>query len=172
MTTRNFTFISLAILPFIASGQQSGNDSGKLIMQDIHIEDIGPPPPDLISKFKTLQDWLVDICDNDNPNKSKITKYQFELFGSANGYTIALIGVNTYENENHSVTSIEFEPSNTYFKLPETYYENLNRQQLLKKLTFQLKDFANTEKFNASFFTKASIVVFETNGQTIWSKQQ
>ena len=108
------------------------------------------------------------MCDNDNPKKS-ITKYEFELFQSANEYTVALLGVNTYQSKDSLVTRIEFEPTNTYFKLPETYYENLNRQQLLEKLTFQLKDSTNTEKFNSCFFAKAKIVFFET---IIWSKQQ
>ena len=57
-----------------------------------------------------------------------------------------------------------------YFKLPKTFYESIDRQHLLYKLTSQLKDFAKTEKFKTSFFTKVTVVVFETNGQTIWSK--
>jgi hypothetical protein len=52
-----------------------------------------------------------------------------------------------------------------YFKLPKTYNENLNREQLLDKLTSQLKAFAKTERFKTSFFTNANVVVFETNGQ-------
>ena len=158
----------------MASGQQNKKDTGKVIMQDIHFEsvenDIEPPPPYFTSKFKTLQDWLLNICDNDKSQKS-IAKYKLGLFESANDYTLFLVGVNTYdEDKNRSVTHIEFEPTNMYFKIPQTYYENLNREQLLVKLTSQLKDFAKTEKFKTSFFTKANIVVFETNGQIIWSK--
>ena len=80
--------------------------------------------------------------------------------------------MNTYETKDSLVTRIEFEPANTYLKLPETYYENLGRQEVLEKLTSQLKDFANTESFKTSFLSKANIVVFQTNGQTIWSKQE
>lgn len=88
-----------------------------------------------------------------------------------NDYTLVLVGENTYDEEkNRSITRIEFEPTNMYFELPKTYYKNLKREQLLKKLTSQLKDFTSTEEFKNSFFTKANIVVFETNGQTIWSK--
>ena len=135
------------------------------------VEDvIGPPPLHLTSKFNTLQDWLLNICDKDNPQKP-IAKYRFGLFESPNDYTIFLIGVNTYdESQNRSVTRIEFESTNMYFKLPEIYFENLNREQLLVKLISQLIDFAKTEKFKTSFFTKADIVVFETNGKIIWSK--
>lgn len=133
-------------------------------------DDVGPPPTDLASQFKTLQDWLFAICNSDKPRKA-IAKFKFELFESANDYTIVLVGVNTYEGKNRSETHIEFEPKYMYFKLPQIYYEYLGRQQLLDKLTAEMKDFSNTEKFRTSFFTKASIVVFETNGQAIWSRQ-
>ncbi len=153
---------------------QKTNGSRKFIVQDVSFEviedEIEPPPPRLISRFKTLQDWLLNICNNDNPKKS-ITKYKFGLFESPNDYTLILVGVNTYvEGKNRSVTRIEFQPINMYFKLPEKVYKNLNRDQLIDELNSQLKDFASTEKFKASFFTKANIVVFETNGQTIWSQ--
>ena len=155
--------------------QQAKHDPGKLVVQDVQIEEVedamGPPPPHLTSRFKTLQDWLINICDKDKPQKP-ISKYTFGLFESANDYTLVLVGKNTYdESKNRSVTSIDFEPTNMYFKLPEAYYKSLNREQLLAKLTSQLRDFAKTEKFKTSFFTKASTVVFEANGQTIWSKQ-
>ena len=158
----------------MACGQQK-NDPGKARVQEVQFEvvedDVEPPPPHLTSRFKTWQDWLHNICDKDKPQKP-IAKYKFGLFESSNDYTLVLVGVNTYvEGKNRSVTRIEFEPANMYFKLPETYYENLNREQLLDKLASQLKEFANTKKIKTSFFTKANIVVFETNGQTIWSKQ-
>ena len=175
MTTCNFIFISLVILPFMVSGQQNKNDSAKVIVQHGRfevVEDvIEPPPPHLVSKFAALQDWLLNICEKDQPQKL-ISKYTVGLFESPNDYTLVLVGVNTYdENENRSVTRIEFEPTNMYFKLPEAYYQNLSREQLLDKLTSQLKDFANTERFKTSFFSKATVFVFETNGKTIWRKQ-
>jgi hypothetical protein len=159
------------MLPVMAHNQQPKNDSEKVIVHDVQIEDdIEPPPPHLTSKFRTLQDWLFNICVNDKPKKS-ITKYKFGLFESSNDYTLVLVGMNTYdEGKNRSVARIEFEPTNMYFKLPEREYKNLNRDQLIEKLTSQLKDFANTEKFKTSFFTKANIVVFESNGQIIWLK--
>lgn len=57
-----------------------------------------------------------------------------------------------------------------YFELPEKESENLNRKQVIEKLPSQLKDFAGMEKFKTSFFTKANVVVFETNGQIIWQQ--
>lgn len=155
--------------------EQQANDAGEVKVQEVQFEvvedDVEPPPPHLLSQFKTLQDWLHNICEKDKPQKP-IAKYKFGLFESPNDYTLVLVGENTYtEEKNRSVTRIEFAPANMYFKLPEMYYENLSRQQLLDKLASQLKEFANTKEFKTSFFTKANTVVFETNGQTIWSKQ-
>ena len=161
----------------MASGQQNKNDSGKVIMQHGSfefevVEDVEePPPPHLVSKFATLRDWLLNVCEKDGPQKS-ISKYRVGLFESSNDYTLDLVGVNTYdEDKNRSVTRIEFEPTNMYFKLPEAYYQNLNREQLLDKLTLELKDFAKSERFKTSFFAKANVFVFESNGQTIWSNE-
>lgn len=159
----------------MANGQKNKNESEKVILQhgsvEVVLEIVEPPPPNLISKFATLQDWLLNICEKETPQKL-ISKYTLGLFESPNDYTLDLVGVNTYdEYKNRSVTRIEFEPNNMYFKLPEAYYKNLSREQLLDKLTLELKDFANTERFKTSFFAKANVFVFETNGQTIWSKQ-
>lgn len=159
----------------MSRGQQPKNDSGKVIVHEVKFEvvedDVEPPPPHLTSRFKTVQDWLLNICDNDKPQKP-IAKYKFGLFESPTAYTLVLVGVNTYdEGKNRSVTHIEFEPTNMYFKLPDSEYKNLNRDQRIDKLTFQLKELTNTEKFKTSFFTQANVIVFETNGQIIWSKQ-
>ena len=176
MTTCYFIFIALIIFPFMAHGQQNKKDSGKIIVQDVQLveivdmqDDVDLPPPNFISKFKTLQDWLINICDNDKP-KQPIQKYKFGLFESTNDYTVFVAGVNTYSKGNYRSIRIAFKPTNMYLKLPKDYFENLTREQLLDKLTSELKDFASTEKFKNSFFTKAGIVVLETNGQTIWSK--
>lgn len=158
----------------MAHGQQTKKDSGKTIVKDVQFtvteDDVEPPPPNLTSRFKTLQDWLINICSGDKPKKS-IIKYNFGLFESPNNNTLVLTGVNTYdEGNNGSITRIEFKPKEMYFTLPKTYYENLNREQLLEKLISELKNFSNTKEFKTSFFTRANVIVFDTTGQTIWSK--
>ncbi|MFS8082209.1 MAG: hypothetical protein ACMG51_02055 [Ginsengibacter sp.] len=154
--------------------QQTNRDSGNYIIQDINYTEvegsIAPPPSHLTSEFKTIEQWLQHICANDEPQKI-INQYQVSLFESPDDYTLALFGVNKYdESKNSSIKRIDFEPSNMYFKLPKSYFKNLNKKQLLEKLTAQLKDFSKTEKFKKSFFTKANKIIFETNGETVWSK--
>ena len=144
-------------------------EHGKLTVQ---MEVVEPPPPNFTSEFRTLRDWLINICYENRPQE-KISKYEFGLFESPANYILFLVGVNTYEeSDTHTSTRIDFEPKNMYFKLPESDFQHLNTSQMLDKLTFQLKEFANTEHFQNSFFAKANIVVFETNGEKIWSKHQ
>ncbi len=173
MTTRHLILISLVIFPILAHSQNKKSDSGRVVVEHVHLEDIQEEPvfpTHIKSKFKTLQDWLFNICDNDKPKKS-ITEYKFGLFESANGHTLFFVGVNKYdEGKNRYRTRIEFEPSSMYFKLRKSEYENLNREQLLDKLTSQLTNFTNTEKFKTSFLSKANAIIFESNGRTIWSK--
>lgn len=158
----------------MARSEQPKSDSEKVVIQHIsfeHIEeDVEPPPPHFTSKFKTLQDWLFNICENDKPKKS-IAEFRVNFFESSGEYTLFLIGVNTYkEGKNRSITRIEFEPSNMYFNLPKSDYKNLNRQQLQDKVTFQLKDFTETETFKTSFLTKANVITIGFSGERVWSK--
>ncbi|MBV4360163.1 hypothetical protein [Pinibacter aurantiacus] len=148
---------------------------GKIIVQDVRItesvDDLAPPAPEEISHFKTLQDWLVNICDNSKPEK-KIDKFKLGLFEGKDEKILFLVGTNTYkEGEHQSATRIEFEPAHNYLKLPERDYNSLAHDELVNKLISQLKDFANTNTFENSFLSKANSIVFETNGTIIWSKE-
>lgn len=137
----------------------------EVTFEDI-VDDVPPPPPHLTSNFKTLQDWLFSICDTEKPEKS-IATYNFGLFESPDDHVIFLVGLNKYYKENTSVTRIEFEPSKMYFQLPKSEYKNLNREQLLDKLTFQLKVFTNTETFKASFLAKAKSITTDFRGDLV-----
>lgn len=83
---------------------------------------------------------------------------------------IYLVGLNKYDKGDTSHTRIKFEPSNMYFQLPNSEYKDLSRDQMLNKLTVQLKAFTKTEKFKSSFLAKANAIILESSGQTIWSK--
>ena len=174
MVTRISILTLLIANSFMANAQQH-NDSGNIKVTTIEMsvteDDVQPPPPEgLPLTFNTLEDWLSDIIDNNKPQKP-ISKYKFGLFESSNEYDIFLAGVNTYDaDKSHSYARIEFEPGNMYLRLPGTYFENLTRDQLLTKIISQLKDFVKTEEFKTSFLSESNIIVFDSNGQTIWSK--
>ena len=174
MVTRISIFILLIAISFMANAQQH-NDSGNIRVTKIKMsvieDDVQPPPPEgLPLTFNTLEDWLSDIIYSNKPQKP-ISKYKFGLFELSNEYDLFLVGVNTYDADKaDSYVRIEFEPGNMYFRLPKTYSENLTKDQLFAKIISQLKDFVKTEKFKTSFLSESNIIVFESNGQTIWAK--
>lgn len=134
------------------------------------VDEVSPPPPDLTSNFRTLQEWLFNACDKDKP-KTAIATYDFGFFESPGEYIVFVVGLNTYEkNENHSITTINFEPSDMDFQLPKSEHENLDREQVLDKVKAQLKDFIKTEKFKTSFFAQAKSIKTSFDGDEIWSK--
>ena len=53
----------------MAKSQQTKKNPREIIVKDIQYtvaeDEINPPPPHLVSNFKTLQDWLLNITDND-----------------------------------------------------------------------------------------------------------
>lgn len=132
------------------------------------VEEVSPPPPGLTTKFKTLQEWIINICDTEKPEKS-ITTYNFGLFESPDDYTICLVGINKYDQGQDSVTRIDFEPSGMYYPLTKSENKNLTREQVQDKLTSLLKNFIKTDKFKNSFLAKAHFITVDFYG-TIWSK--
>ena len=160
----------------MAESQQTVYDSSRLIRKELTFtqtrEDVPSPPLHLKTKFKTINDWLSSICRLSKPAKY-ISDFQFGLFESTNDYTLFLVGQNTYDTgKSHSEIRNEFQPRDMYNKLRKSEFQNLTRDQLLNKLTSQLKDFSKTDEFKNSFFTKSDKVVFETNGELIWVNQE
>jgi hypothetical protein len=90
------------------------------------------------------------------------------LFESVDNYTLCLYGTNTKEQGSDSVTSIDFRPSNMYYRLPENENKNLTRETLLSNLTVQLRNFTETELFKTSFLAQAKSIIVSFNGQKIW----
>ncbi|MDI9874946.1 hypothetical protein [Flectobacillus rivi] len=132
-------------------------------------DDIDSPPSDLKSNFISIEEWLGSICDEDFPQKP-IDEYRIGLFESEQSYTLTLAGFNSYEKDKYTIVNlVEFEPTNIYFPLPENYFRDSSREQLLEKLIGELKVFTSTEKFKASFLSKGNVGVFETTGEIIWS---
>ena len=157
----------------MSNGQDPIEDDGKLVVTEytfvVSGDDIEPPPPHSKSKFKTLEEWLANMCDSDTTQTS-IETYKIALFESQNNYLLTLVGVNTIKEGNvYASTYIAFAPANRYFRLPKPYLE-LTREDLLNKLTKQLKAFTETDTFKLSFLLNAHLIIFETNGQIIWSK--
>jgi len=128
-----------------------------------------PPPPGLTSRFKNVEEWLLHIADTERPQKP-ITAFHFGLFEGEDDYILFLTGMNTYElSKNYSENRIDFEPEEMYFPLPKGEYKDLNRTEVLNRLTAQLKKFTTTEKFKHSFLKEANSIRTDWEGE-IWSK--
>ena len=174
MRVENILFIFIAVSFIVSCSENTKAEPGKVEHKEITlvdiVDDVPPPPDELTSKFKNIKEWMFTICDGNKPEKS-IGSYEFGFFESSNDYTMFLVGLNKYNNGDTFYTRIEFEPSNMYFQLPKMEYKNLNREELVKKLATELKDFTYTEKFKSSFLANADSIVLATNRQTLWSKK-
>jgi hypothetical protein len=133
------------------------------------VDDPGPPPDNLVSKFKTVSEWLGNICDGQKPVKP-ISTYEFGLFQSMGKYTVYMVGINKYEHGDSSSVRIEFEPVNAYFPLPQNEYSKFKYAQVMEKLAAEIKIFTTTEKFRNSFLSNAMSINAGFNGKEIWRK--
>jgi hypothetical protein len=128
-----------------------------------------PPPPGFTTRFKNLQEWLLNVCANDKPQKP-IATYNFALFEGSGRYTLCLTGTNTYAvSPGSTAIRIDFTPKDMYFTLPGSEYAHLERDKVLTRLTSQLHEFITTDKFKQSFLGEAKSITTDWKGQ-IWSK--
>jgi len=128
-----------------------------------------PAPPGFTTRFKNLQEWLVNICENEKPPKP-IATFRFGLFQGQDEYILCLTGTNTYEvSADHTATRIEFSPKDMYFILPKAAYQNVEREKILERLTTQLKEFTESNTFKQSFLSGATSITTDWKGE-IWSK--
>jgi len=136
------------------------------------VEQVEPPllpPAGFISPFKTFQEWLLNICDTEPPEKP-ISEYEFLLFDSPTGKGLSFTGQNTYSSLDKSVITrrIEFKPSNMFFIFDEDEYRNLTFDHLHMRVVNDLVAFTKTTKFNSSYLSKAESIT--TNFSTVWSR--
>jgi hypothetical protein len=140
------------------------------ILSSIEIDDAEPPPPHFVSPYNTIEEWLFNVCDKEKP-AIPIATYSFGLFEGANEYVLCLTGVNSYQlSKEREQIRIDFAPADMYYPLRQSEYKNLNREQVLERLTSELKAFTTTDKFRQSFFSQAESIRTDWNGDIIWSK--
>ncbi|RNL51100.1 hypothetical protein D7004_15365 [Pedobacter jejuensis] len=133
-------------------------------------DDVGPPPPNFVSRFKTVNEWLTFTAENDKPKKA-IFEYQFDVFEGENDYTLCLTGINTYDvSKTYQRAKIEFMPSEMYFPIPLNDYKGLTKAQVFDYLTTQLDGFLKSSKFKNSYFSKAKSIKTGWKGE-IWSNK-
>lgn len=141
---------------------------GEFIVEE---EDLGPTGLELSSNFASIELWLVDMCKNDAP-KCDIKQINIGLYEYLDGYTLCLSGVNIYETGNYTQIKVEFVPQHCYFRIPTTFYTNLERDVVILKIKDYLSIFSKSEVFLKSFLAKAQVVCFEPLGEAIWQSNR
>ena len=157
--------ISNGILIILSCNQ--ADMKSKYIVEHVHLQeikdDIEPPPLDLKPTFKSVEDWLYNICESDSPKKY-ISHYSIGIFESKDSYILFLVGLN--RTKNHE--KVDFQPTNMYFLVSKVEYKVLGIEQFINKMAMQLKTFTETKKFEDSFLAKSNSIVFDN--AVIWAK--
>ena len=138
-----------------------------IISSTVEEDDLIPPLPGFTSRFKTLDKWLIHVCEHEKPPTS-IATYEFVLF-EGHELLLGLTGTNTYKSPELTSIKIEFEPREQFFRLPDAEYMDLGQDQLYGRLTAQLKAFTQTDLFRHSFFQQAETIKTDWGG-VIWSR--
>jgi len=144
-----------------------------------------PPTPPRTSPFSAMEEWLLRTCETETPEKASEI-YHFRLIGSEMNFTIWFFGSRTeqlpqsssehtpFNSTRYPIQSgseqTHFNSSTMYYPLKTNEFLNLTKEQVLDKITSQLKAFTNTDKFKKSFFAKAKAIVADFNGETIWRR--
>lgn len=129
-----------------------------------------PPLPPTTSPFKTMEEWLSSLCDTEKPQKS-ISIYHFKLLESENNahHTLMVFGTNETRVEHGFYQENYFNPATMYYPFQKNEFENhLTREEVLNRVTSQIKAFTNTTKFRNCFFASAKYIITEYNGETVW----
>jgi hypothetical protein len=125
-----------------------------------------PPPPGFVSPFQTIEEWLIAVCQADQPEKA-IAEFCFLFFGVSNDYLLCLVGYNNYREEDHDIRRIDFKPSPMFFALPENVYGILPMEDARRRILTELVDFTQTTVFQNSFLSKSSCITTSFS-EDIW----
>lgn len=137
----------------------------QLLVESIE-EILTPPPPGFTSPFKTVHEWLFNICDSERSEKP-ISEYAIFLFESMENSILCLAGYNTYLEQDCESSRIDFQPSQMFFSLPLDEYKNLSMEQIRERILIELIEFTKTEKFLSSYLSEGSLITTNFAG-SIW----
>lgn len=121
-------------------------------------EDVEPPFTDFVSKYDSLENWLIAICNEENVSQIDLD-YVFGLFESDTHFIVYLVGNKRYQKcDVESIIKIEFRPKDMFFVLPVTDRHGLTNMQVRKQVEDKLIAFSKTQTFKESFFATAATV--------------
>jgi hypothetical protein len=126
-----------------------------------------PPSPGFTSPFKSIQEWLIYLCDNNQVEK-RISEFLFMLCNSPNDNLLGIVGYNHTIEDGVPASLIVFQPaSHRFYALPKERYGNFSLHELRDKVVHELKEFTRNSRFKDSFLTKAYYISTNFTGE-IW----
>jgi len=122
-----------------------------------------PPPPDYVSPFKSVQEWLVYLCGAEDPQKV-VEDIQFGISTTR----LSVLGFNHIElAPNEVYHRQDFRPAHSYFPLPKEDYANELPSQVRENIRSVFVELMKTELFQQSFLAKAKRLVLHSDGEII-----
>ncbi|HEX2847288.1 MAG TPA: hypothetical protein VHN59_12120 [Chitinophagaceae bacterium] len=117
-----------------------------------------PPPSDRDDRFDGTREWLSFLCNAIQPTERVIACF-FSIHQLNNGrYSVLFTGNWKFDPADMEWVFYADDKVQDSYLLPDSEYEDLNREDTLKKFAGQLKTFSKTEQFKQSFFEKLKAV--------------
>ncbi len=105
-----------------------------------------------------FNNWL-DRINKSETISDKIVAFNFGLFETENGYTIYLIGSETFDEEDDDwATNVDFEPEEKYFELDSSLVKRKDWQEVLEITEKRVKEYLNSESLNNTIFKNAKAI--------------
>jgi len=133
----------------------------------MNVERVIFPLPGLFkSPFNTLQEWLLELC-NDEPDTNSVAEYCLLYHSQSEQSIVGFVG-HSYSTVGDVVTrKISFTPKHMFFPLPKREYRKLSYKDASEKFYKELKQFTKSGDFHNSFMSK-NIPVNTNFGGQIW----
>jgi hypothetical protein len=105
-----------------------------------------------------FNNWLNRINRTEAASDS-IIAFNFGLFESVNGYTVYLIGSETFDEEDDDwATNVDFEPQEKYFELDSSFVKGKDWQEVLEISEELVKEYLNSESLDNTIFKNAEAI--------------
>jgi hypothetical protein len=105
-----------------------------------------------------FNNWLNRINQTEAVSDS-IIAFNFGLFESENGYTVYLIGSETFDEEDDDwATNVDFEPEEKYFELDSSFVKGKDWQEVLEISEELVKEYLNSESLDNTIFKNAEAI--------------
>lgn len=114
-----------------------------------------PPPVGFTSPFKSIQEWLLHLCDT-NEVTVPISEFQFGLGKTPTHHLLSVLGFNTHEVGADAISrTIDFKPaSHGHFTLPSEEFATLSEAEVKEQVLNELRAFIASGSSRIPFYQR------------------